>query len=195
MGVRTIANIVCPQLLFVSYKLELVPTIVLGFFWNRRFPWYMFWSYVKWLALWVMNGDGDIDDKHDLVDRLCPHQTRAEVVLASIEQEWMRRHRCAENGYYIVWSIALGQRHTFINHSWYNYAKQPYIHGSGSWWRMLSALSCGSLLGRFGGALYTFLRCMMFCNPVPFLWRLLVSLPMQEPTCHMPHTYHFRMNA
>ena len=39
---------------------------------------------MNWLARWVMHGDGGIGDRYDLVDRRCPHQTRAEFVLACI---------------------------------------------------------------------------------------------------------------
>ena len=60
---------------------------------------------------------------------------------------------------------------------------------------MIPALSCGSLLGRLDGALYTFVRCMMFCIPLPFLWRCSSACRCKRPTCHMPHTYHFRVNA
>ena len=41
---------------------------------------------MNWLARWVMHGDGGIGDRYDLVDRRCPHQTRAEAVLASMEK-------------------------------------------------------------------------------------------------------------
>ena len=42
---------------------------------------------MNWLALWVINGDGGIGDRNDRVGRRCTHQTRAEVVLASIEKK------------------------------------------------------------------------------------------------------------